>query len=371
MSPRIYISDLGDGYLEKIRNGLEYVRLGTRLKRGDTVFLKPNLTYPVFRKGVMTNPECVESLVIALKDYTDRIIVGEADSGGYNRFDINDVLEKTGIKALEKKYGIRVVNLSLLPKEPVHFDYKHRQFELPLPTILLHEVDQFITVPVPKVHMNTRVSIAIKNQWGCIPEPSIRLTLHPFFEKVIYEVNKNIRASMAVVDGRYGLNRSGPMVGDAVDLNWVMVADSILAADVAVCRLMQIDPLDVYYLKYIDEKEQRLPKLEEIEFNQDYQTFIGPRFYLQASVIDKICRVPFRSAFFSYLAYFSPLSDILHKLLYLVRKPMYNYEAPSSTPVEGPEESTAASAEASSTYAQPDARSHAIDLAIKNSTKGQ
>ena len=185
MRPRIYISDLRDGYTEQIRKGLEYVRFGSRIKAGDTVFFKPNLTFPVFRKGVMTNPACVESLVIALKDYTDNIIVGEADSGGYNRFNISDVFEKTGINALKEKYGIRAVNLSFVPKEPVHFDYKGRSFELLLPTMLLHEVDQFITVPVPKVHMNTQISVAIKNQWGCIPEPTVRLKLHPFFEKVI------------------------------------------------------------------------------------------------------------------------------------------------------------------------------------------
>lgn len=352
MRPRIYISELGDGYTEQIRRGLEYVRFGQRIRRGDTVFFKPNLTFPVFRKGVMTNPACVESLVIALKDYTDRIIVGEADSGGYNRFNISEVFEKTGINALGKKYGVRAVNLSFFPKEPVYFDYKGRSFELLLPTMLLHEVDQFITVPVPKVHMNTQMSVAIKNQWGCIPEPTARLKLHPFFEKVIYEVNKNIRANMAVVDGRYGLNHNGPMVGDVVGLNWIMVADNILATDVAVCRLMQINPLDVYYLKYIDRKEERLPELEEIEFSQDYKPFIGPRFYLKPSVTDRLCRVPFRSPFFSYLAYFSPLADFLHKLLYLVRKPMYNYEAPGLTRVEESESSEAVIAESDLSSAQ-------------------
>ena len=85
------------------------------------MFIKPNLTFPVFRKGVMTNPECVEALVVALKDYTDHIIIGEADSGGYNRFSIDDVQQKIGLKDLEKKYGIRVVNLSRLPRRDIQF----------------------------------------------------------------------------------------------------------------------------------------------------------------------------------------------------------------------------------------------------------
>ncbi len=53
---------------------------------GSRVFIKPNLTFPTFKPGVITNPACLEQLIIALKDYTDDITVGEADGGGYNRF---------------------------------------------------------------------------------------------------------------------------------------------------------------------------------------------------------------------------------------------------------------------------------------------
>lgn len=181
--PRIFLQHLGDDYDAVLREGFEWIDLKSKLKPNGTVFIKPNLTFPVFRKGVMTNPACVEAIVRVLKDYTSNIVVGEADSGGYNRFDINAVLEKTGIRALEKKYGIRVVNLSHLPRRDLEFDYKGRDYKVPFPVLLLDETDLFITVPVPKIHMNTGVSMSIKNQWGCIPEPSIRLKLHPVLEE--------------------------------------------------------------------------------------------------------------------------------------------------------------------------------------------
>ena len=79
---RIFLEHLDGGYEAALRKGLDWHKLASRLKQGDTVFIKPNLTFPVYRKGVMTNPECVEAVVRVLKDYTDRIIVGEADSGG-------------------------------------------------------------------------------------------------------------------------------------------------------------------------------------------------------------------------------------------------------------------------------------------------
>jgi uncharacterized protein (DUF362 family) len=332
MSPppaRIFLQHLGD-YETVLREGFSWIDLRSRLKPGGTVFIKPNLTFPVFRQGVMTNPACVEAIVRVLKDYTDRIIIGESDSGGYNRFDINAVLEKTGIRDLEKKYGIRVVNLSHLPRRDLEFSYKGKQYRVPFPVLLLDEIDLFVTAPVPKIHMNTGVSMSIKNQWGTIPEPSIRLKLHPVLEKVLYEINRHLHPAISVIDGKYGLNRSGPMEGDAVELNWLMVADDLYAADYACCHLMQIDPRSIYYLRYL-EREQAVPKMEEIQFSQDYRQFIKTKFYLKRLWTDYPGLLAFRSFSLAYLAYYSPLSNLLHKLLYLFRKPFYDYETPEQT----------------------------------------
>jgi uncharacterized protein (DUF362 family) len=327
---KIFLNNLDQGYETVIRQGFEWHQMGSRLKRGDSVFIKPNLTFPIYRRGVMTNPECIEAIVRVLKDYTDRISVVEADSGGYNKFDISLVMEKTGIKALEQKYGIQVVNLSRLPKSTLEFQYKGRDIKVPFPTVLMEESDLFITVPVPKIHMNTGVSMSIKNQWGCIPEPSARLDLHPFLEKVLYEINKRLRPAMSIIDGKYGLNRSGPMEGDAVELNWLLMADDLYAADFACCHLMQIDPLDIYYLRHL-EKEESLPNLNDVVFSQDYRSFVKEKFYLRRLWTDYPGLMAFRSPFLAYMGYKSPLAGFFHWLLYLFRKPFYNYEAPDST----------------------------------------
>ena len=329
-SPRIFLQHLGDDYETVLREGFQWIDLKSKLKPNGTVFIKPNLTFPVFRQGVMTNPACVEAIVRVLKDYTSDIVIGEADSGGYNRFDINAVLEKTGIRALEKKYGIRVVNLSHLPRRDLEFGYKGREYKVPFPVLLLDETDLFITVPVPKIHMNTGVSMSIKNQWGCIPEPSIRLKLHPVLEKVLYEINRRHRSTLSVIDGKYGLNRSGPMQGDAVELNWLMVADDLYAADFACCQLMQINPRDIYYLRYI-EKEEPGRRNQALQFSRSYQEFVKTKFYLKRLWTDYPGLFAFHSFSLAYLAYYSPLSDFLHRLLYLFRKPFYDYESPEQT----------------------------------------
>jgi len=329
--PRVYLDRLESDYLTPVRVGLDWIGLASRLRWGDTVFIKPNLTFPVFRKGVMTNPQCLEDVVIALRDYTNRIIVGEADSGGYNRFSIDHVFDAIGLRELQRRYGIQIVNLSHCPYRSVAFNYRGRQHAVPMSELLLDNVDLFVTVPVPKTHMNTRISMAVKNQWGCIPEPNMRLRLHPMFEKVIFEVNSLLRPSIAVVDGKYGLNRSGPMLGDVVDLDWVMVADDVYAADVVGCELMRIRPADVYYLRYAGAHEGTVTSTSEIDLNQETRPFQRERFYLKRAWTDYPGVLAFRSSRIAYLAYYSPFADILHRLLYVFRKPFYDYGAPEHT----------------------------------------
>lgn len=321
---KIYLDKCNGKYLKQIQNGLEYINFSSKIKYGDTVFIKPNLTFPYYKKGVMTNPECIGQLILAIKDYTSKIIVGESDGGGYNRFFVDNVFEKIGFNDRAKNLNIRLVNLSKLPSRNIYFNYGNKKFAIPLPRLLLDEVHLFITVPVPKVHIHTEVSLSIKNQWGCIQEPSLRLKLHPYFKKVIFEINKALRVGVSVIDGRYGLNRNGPLRGDPIELGWIMISNNILAADLICCSLLGINPLSIRYLSYF-KSNAAITTVDDFHFNINYRNFIGPRFYVRRGFWDYISFLPFRSRFFAYLAYHSKLANILHNLMYLFREKYYDY----------------------------------------------
>lgn len=332
-APHILIDRFTTDYTSVIRRGLEWTDVGSMVKWGDSVFVKPNLTFPVYRKGVMTNPECVEAIIVALKDYTNRIVVGEADSGGYNRFAIDSVLQKTGIKDLEQRYGIRVVNLSHLSSRSIEFQSGGHLLEVPLPRMLLDETRLFVSAAVPKIHMYTGVTAAVKNLWGCIPDPTVRLKLHPSLARILLGIYKKLPPSLAVVDGKYGLNRCGPMEGDAVELDWLMIADDLYAADVACCHLMQIDPSSIRYLRYARE-EGFLPEVERVKFSQDWRPLVKEKFYLKRRWTDYPGLLAFKSHWLAYVAYYSPAASILHRILYMFRRPFYDYELPDRTTVE-------------------------------------
>lgn len=323
MSRRIYIESLDKGYADAIRRGFDWLGGPTRIRNSDRVCIKPNLTFPRFRRGVMTNPDALESLVIYLRNHTDRITICESDSGGYNRFSMDEVFSATGTYEMARRYGVQVVNMSHEPSRPIEVIVGTKKMFIPLPSLLLDETDLFVTMPVPKVHSNTIVSLSIKNQWGVIQDPPLRLKLHPYFKDVVYAVNKALPRTISVVDGKYGLTRSGPLRGDIVELNWLLLCDNIYCADFVCCELMRVDHKKVPYLRSIFEKEG-IKNLDGVVFNQDYRKFIAKEaFYLKREWTDYPGLLTFNSRFLAYIGYHSPLAKPLHWLLYRFREPFY------------------------------------------------
>ena len=322
MTYRVFLDRLDGDYESVMRRGLDFTGALKGLRPGDHVFIKPNLTYPTFRKGVMTNPEAVASLLRILSDYTTRLTIGESDSGGYNPFSMTEVFRETGLSDIARRFGARIVNLSHEAAVPVPVRRSWRRMNVPLPVQLLEGTDLFITVPVPKIHMNTRVSLSVKNQWGVIQSPAMRLKLHPYFAKVVYTVNKALPRAISVVDGRYGLTRSGPMRGDVLELDWVLVADNLFAADFMCCHLMGISPSSVSYLRRIF-KWEGIQSFEQFEMNQEWQPFASDAFYLRRAWTDYPGLFCFKSRTVAYVGYESPAAAALHRLLYLFREPFY------------------------------------------------
>ena len=187
-------------------------------------------------------------------------------------------------------------------------------------------------MPVPKIHMYTGVSLTFKNQWGCIPEPKDRLRLHPQLPRVLFEVNKAVHARVAIVDGRWGLNVSGPLRGDPVALDWLLVTDDLGAGARICCELMQVPLTKIRHLRYV-ERAGAIPARTEIETNRDTAPFVRDRFRLRRKWTDYPGFLAFNSRAIAHLAYFSPLATFLHKLLYLFREPFYDYDQnrPSDT----------------------------------------
>ena len=320
--PRVFLGDLSAGYDAAIGEAMGFLSDAAALRPRLRVAVKPNLTFPVYRQGVMTSLEAVEAMLRHLKDRGCSVTICESDSGGYNRFSMDEVFRATGLGDLANRYGARLVNLSKEASRPVTVRAGLRRLRVPLPRLLVDETDLFITMPVPKVHANTVLSGAIKNQWGIIQDPGLRLKLHPFFQQAIYAVHQALPKTIVVMDGRYGLDLNGPMRGEATELNWLLAGDSVFHADLVMARLLGVEWRRVAHLRFFACREPAAA-FDRIEFNTDYRHFQRTQFHLERQWTDLPGWCTFHSRFLAWLGYESRLAAPLHRLLYCFREPFY------------------------------------------------
>jgi len=296
-------------------NMLAGLDIGSEISSNTTIAVKPNFTYPWYKPGVTTSPRVLRGLVAALKDYTPHITIVESD-GGSNGWSALQAFEGHDVPTICSDLGVNSVGLTQIPRRLATVVVAGAAVTLELPTLLLDETDYFITLPVPKVHVMTTVSLGFKNQWGCIPDVK-RLRHHPQFARKLIAANKLLRTRLAVFDGTFFLDKRGPMDGCAVPMN-LLIAGEVGAATCACCELMDISPGSVEHLRLAISEglmpERLRPEQCTVSINEHKRSF-----RLEPRALDKITRRIFRSRALTNLLYCSPLAKPAHDLLYLLR----------------------------------------------------
>lgn len=283
------------------------------------VFIKPNLTYPVYKPGVTTRREFVESLVAALREINSRtkIYIGEGE-GGYNSFSMSDAMNAMGYDEIVHRYPrVEIVNLTHVPSASHELTAKNRPYYIDLPKLFFDEIDFSISCPLPKVHCMTGLTLSFKNQWGCLPD-TMRLKNHFVFNELISQIGAKLKFKYAFLDGKYGLDTNGPMAGQAVELNWFAAANSLGAFDMIVAEMMGFDWRKIGHLK-IARKNKLLPARDQISVIGDVAAF-KRRFTLKRNFWNYPALAAFHSSILTHIFYFSSLAKPLHDLMYMFRQ---------------------------------------------------
>jgi uncharacterized protein (DUF362 family) len=322
---KVFVSSIDKNSLnDTVLQALEWIEWEKLIKPEHKIFIKPNLTYPFYKPGVTTSPEMIEALISVLKTRCKNITIGESD-GGSRGWKAEEAFEGHNLYNIAKKNDIQLVNLGKMPSEFFESVVDGKIIKIHLPSFLIHDTDVFITMPVPKVHVMTGVSLGFKNQWGCIPD-TMRLKYHYQFSQQIVGIHKLLKTKIAIFDGTYFLDRTGPMAGDAIPMNLIIASDDIGAGSLACCRIMNIDHGKVKHFR-VAKKEGMFPSsIDEIEFNDKIEKYSSRKFYLNRSILNYMAIAAFNSKFGTYLVYRSPLAGPIHKLLYAIRGKPKDYK---------------------------------------------
>ncbi len=312
--PRVVALRTGNNLRQAVRDALEQSGLLSRVSPATRVVLKPNLTYPYHKPGVTTSPALLKAVVEILRERTAHLAVVETD-GGYGAWKAEDAFQGHGLHDLHDELGVEIVNLCEEPREMIRFKSGWRMQELPLPTRLLHETDLFITLPVPKIHCMTGLTLSYKNQWGCVPD-IMRLRRHYIFDDAIVAINRALKTTV-LADGTFFLNRNGPMEGDPVRMDLVIASDDPGAFDRYVSELMGFSWRKVPHLRRAFALGALPEKLEDIDFNVSPASLCTRTFYLKRTWRNWIALMGFKSRWITWLGYESWFGRVvLHAILY-------------------------------------------------------
>ena len=329
MSMRVEVKRIGGDLAAAVESALSDSGILERVNEGTRVALKPNFTYPYHKSGVTTSPAVLRETVRALSKITKHISVVETD-GGYGAWKVADAFAGHGVYELVKEFGIQAVNLCDEDRELISFKSRGRLRQLPLPKRLLYRTDLFITMPVPKIHCMTGLTLSYKNQWGCIPD-IMRLRRHYIFNDAIVAINRALKP-MVLGDGTYFLDCNGPMDGEPVRMDLILAGTSAGAFDRYVSELMGFPWQRVAHLRRAVALGDMPANLEEIESLGSPAEFRTRVFRLDRTLRDYIALTGFKSRFITWFGYESWFGRVvLHSILYAIAgkpvKPM-----PSATP---------------------------------------
>src|SRR3989338_9178912 len=288
-------------------------------EKAKAIFIKPNLTYPVYKKGVTTRKDFVGTLVRALRKINDRtkIYIGEGE-GGYNSFSMSDAFRDMGFLEIEKEFPqVKIINLSKIPSKEIEIDTQRGPYKIALPEIFFNEIDFSISCPLPKVHCMTKITLSYKNQWGCLPDV-MRLKNHYMFDYIISKVSDILKFRYAFLDGKYGLTNNGPMVGDPIEVNWFAASNSLGAFDMIVSEMMGFDWRKVGHLK-MAAKYGFIPNREDTQVIGDIES-LKRKFVLKRNIWNYPALTAFHSPKLTHLFYFSIWAKLLHDVMYTFRK---------------------------------------------------
>ena len=303
----------------QFQRAFKELSLVDEFQKAKAVFIKPNLTYPKYKEGVTTRIEFIERLVANLQkiNKTTKIYIGDGE-GGYNSFSMTEAMKTMGFYNLEKRYqNVKIINLSKIPSKKIELEVNNKPYPIEVPEIFLKEIDFSITCPVPKVHCMTKVSLSFKNQWGCLPD-TMRLKNHYVFEKIIGQICKILKFKYVFLDGKYGLNTNGPIIGNPIEVNWFIASNSLGAFDSIVSEMMGFNWKNIRHLKGASNLGL-IPDKKDIKIIGDIES-LKKDFSLKRDFWNYPALLAFHSKQLTHFFYFSRYAKILHDFMYLFRK---------------------------------------------------
>ena len=254
------------------------------------VVIKPNMCYYWdYSTGLTTDPEFVSALIDVLRNQISpdlHISIVESDASAMK---CKHAFKLLGYERMAEKCDVRLVNLSEDKGEKVEVWINKQRFSFILPQTV-RNADLRINVPKIKYATHTKISCALKNIFGCNPNPA-KFKYHSILDETIVALNKIMKFDLHILDGII-VAGSRPR-----KLGLVMTSQDPVALDAAVAKLTGINPKSIRHITLAH--KERLGNISFIPKGESPKIF-GNRFP-KKKLKDKVLSSAYRLAIWTGL----------------------------------------------------------------------
>ncbi len=224
-----------------VREILEEIKPEKKCNRDSLIALKPNLVLAKpSGSGATTSPELVRGVIEHFKEkgFLNLTIIESSWVGDSTEraFDV------CGYKELAREYNIELFDL----KKDKGIKKKGDELTLSVCKKAL-EVDFLINLPVLKAHCQTRLTCALKNLKGLIPDKEKRRFHQLGLHQPIAELNTIIKTDLVIVDAIMG-DLSHEEGGNPVEMGRIIGGEDPVLVDSYAAELLGLRAEEVPYI---------------------------------------------------------------------------------------------------------------------------
>jgi uncharacterized protein (DUF362 family)/Pyruvate/2-oxoacid:ferredoxin oxidoreductase delta subunit len=225
-----------------VRDGLELIGgIAAFAKPGEKIVLKPNVLIGSSpEKCVCTHPAVLKAVG---KHFLEAgAFVSCGDSPGFGGAALN--MRITGLKQVADELGIPLADFSR-GKEVTRKEALLVKHFLIADGVLA--ADGLVSLPKLKTHGLTRMTGAVKNQFGCIPgmlksQHHARMADPYNFATMLVDLNMLVRPRLFIMDAIMAMEGNGPRSGKPRKLGVMLFSTDPIALDAIACKIINLDP---------------------------------------------------------------------------------------------------------------------------------
>jgi len=205
------------------------------------ILLKPNVLFgdnP--ERCSTTNPVVFQETGRLFKESGAELYFG--DSPGFGKAAIQ--LKRSGMSRAGAEVGIKEADFDNGREVLFKESFFTRKFLIADGVL---EADGLISIGKLKTHQLTRITAAVKNQFGCIPglikaKYHVDLAVVDDFAEMLVALNLLLKPRLYIVDGIMAMEGNGPRSGDPVKMNVLLFSRDPIALDATICRMIDLKP---------------------------------------------------------------------------------------------------------------------------------